>query len=459
MNKTTMAVTVIALIAALGSGYWLGSRSATENPSRSQPEETKAKPLYYRHPMNPAITSAVPAKDEMGMDYVAVFAEGQTQAVPGTVLIDPVTVQNIGVRTAKVERRVLTRNIRALGRIDFDEGLVTRLHPKTEGWIEELRVNKTGQTVAEDDILLSIYSPRLVTSQEEYLLALKNLDIAEKSGSQRAVSNARNVISSSRERLELLDVPEHQIRELEDSRKVKRVLHIHSPFKGVVMHVGSREGQYVTPKTELYMIADLAKVWALVDVYEFELPWIRIDDEADMRVVAVPGRIFSGRITYIYPYMEAKTRTVKVRLEFDNLEGLLKPEMFANITIKAQRRIDATVVPSEAIVRSGTQEQIFVVRGPGKFEPRLVTLGVSSDGFTQIISGVTEGEEVVTSAQFLIDSESKLREATAKMMELLNAREKREGGMQMDHDQMDQGQMDHGQMDRDQKNHDRSSMD
>jgi len=345
----------------------------------------------------------------------------------------------------------LARNVRALGRVDFDEELVTRLHPKTEGWIEELRINKTGETVKNDDILLSIYSPRLVTGQEEYLLAMKNLDLANASNSERAVRNARDVVSASRERLESLDVPAHQIRELEESKKVKRVLHIHSPFEGVVMHVGSRVGQYVTPKTELYMIADLSKVWVLVDVYEYELPWIQINDEAEMRVTAVPGRIFRGQITYIYPYMEAKTRTVKVRLEYDNSEGLLKPEMFANITIMAERRIDAMVVPSEAIVRSGTGEQIFVVRGSGKFEPRSVTLGVSSDGFTQVLSGVDSGEEVLTSAQFLIDSESKLKEATAKMMESLNPQGEKVEDMQMDDMQMDDMQMDDMQMDR---NHD-----
>lgn len=165
------------------------------------------------------------------------------------------------------------------------------------------------------------------------------------------------------------------------------------------------------------MLADLSKVWVYVDIYEYELPWIGEGDVAEMRVVAVPGRIFEGAITYIYPYMEQSTRTVKVRLEFDNSEGLLKPEMFATVNIEAQRQIDAIVVPTEAVVRSGNREQIFVVVGAGRFEPRDVVLGVSTDGLTQVLSGVDAGEEVVTSSQFLIDSESKLREATAKMLE------------------------------------------
>jgi Cu(I)/Ag(I) efflux system membrane fusion protein len=265
--------------------------------------------------------------------------------------------------------------------------------------------------------LLSVYSPQLVTTQEEYLIAIRALRAAQESGSPVAISSAEEVISSVRQRLLLLDVSPHQIDALAETQKVSRNLHIHSPFDGVVMRIGAREGQYVSPNTELFMLADLSKVWVYVDIYEYELPWISVGDGAEMRVVAVPGRIFEGRITYIYPYMEERTRTVKVRLEFDNSEGLLKPEMFATVSIEAQRQIDAIVVPTEAVVRSGNREQIFVVVGAGRFEPRDVVLGVSTEGLTQVLSGVDAGEEVVSSSQFLIDSESKLREATAKMIE------------------------------------------
>jgi Cu(I)/Ag(I) efflux system membrane fusion protein len=394
-------------------------------PVYAEQEKPEKEPeiLFYRNPMNPAITSPVPAQDEMGMDYLPVYAEadeGRKSGPAGTVRIDPVTVQNIGVRTALAERTSLSRHIRSVGRVDFDEERLSRLHPKTEGWIEELYIDKTGEQIGKDAILLSIYSPQLVTSQQEYLLALNNLDVLRESAYEEIRQGAKDLVSSSRERLELLDVPEHQIRELERSRKIKKNLHIHSPFDGVIINIGAREGQYVTPTTELYKIADLSRVWVFADVYENEVSWIQAGDPVDMKLAAIPGKEFSGRVGYIYPYAEAKTRTIKVRLEFDNPEQLLKPDSFADVTIHAQRKVDAIVIPAEAVVRSGEREQVFVVRGPGKFEPRDVTLGVSTKGMVQILDGVSAGEEVVTSSQFLIDSESKLREATAKMLETMS---------------------------------------
>ncbi len=262
-----------------------------------------------------------------------------------------------------------------------------------------------------------------MTSQQEYLLALNNLEslkALKDSPYADILEGAKDMVTTSRARLRLLDVPAHQIRELERDRAVKKSLHIHSPFDGIVLEVGAREGQYVTPKTELYRIADIKKVWVHAELYENELPWVQVGDEAEMRLAGIPGEIFKGRVTYIYPYAESKTRTVKLRLEFKNPDLLLKPDMFADVRINASRQVDAVVVPAEAIVRSGPREQVFVVRAPGKFEPREVRLGVTSDGLTQVIEGVEAGEEVVSSALFLIDSESKLREATAKMLEARN---------------------------------------
>jgi Cu(I)/Ag(I) efflux system membrane fusion protein len=312
---------------------------------------------------------------------------------------------------------LISRHIRAVGRVDFDEERLSRLHPKTEGWIAELYIDKTGEQIKKDTILLSFYSPQLVTSQQEYLLALNNLDLLRQSPYAEIRDGAKQLVASARERLELLDVPEHQIRELEQSRKIKKNLHIHSPFDGVVINIGVREGQYVTPSTELYKIADLSRVWVIADVYENEMPWLQTGDPVDMKLAAIPGKVFTGRVGYIYPYAEAKTRTIKVRLEFANPDLLLRPDMFADVTIHAQRKFDAVVIPAEAVVRSGERDQVFIVRAPGKFEPRAVKLGVVSQGMVQVIEGVSPGEGVVTSSEFLIDSESKLREATAKMLD------------------------------------------
>jgi Cu(I)/Ag(I) efflux system membrane fusion protein len=428
MNRRALIGVLVAVVLGGVGGYWvatwLGSKDGPAGGDGGMPD-TRPKVLFYRNPMNPAITSPVPAKDEMGMDYVPVYAQdeaGGKGEPAGTVTIDPVTVQNIGVRTAVAKRQSISRHIRAVGRVDFDEERLARLHPKTEGWIAELYIDKTGEQIKKDTILLSFYSPQLVTSQQEYLLALNNLDVLRKSPYAEIREGAQQLVSSARERLKLLDVPGHQIRELEQSRKIKKNLHIHSPFDGVVINIGAREGQYVTPSTELYKIADLTRVWVIADVYENEMPWIQTGDPVDMKLAAIPGKVFTGRVGYIYPYAEAKTRTIKVRLEFDNPDLLLRPDMFADVTIHAQRKVDAIVIPAEAVVRSGEREQVFVVRGPGKFEPREVKTGVDSQGMVQVIKGVSAGEEVVTSAQFLIDSESKLREATEKMLETMSGK-------------------------------------
>ena len=275
--------------------------------------------------------------------------------------------------------------------------------------------------------LLSIYSPQLVASQQEYILALNNLKALENSPIEDIRLGAENLVKSSRERLKLLDVPRHQLRELERSHKIKKSLHIHSPAGGIIMKIGAREGQFVTPATEIYMIADLRKVWVYADIYEYELPWVKQGDPVEMQLAGIPGKTFKGHLAYIYPYAEAKTRTIKVRLVFDNLDLLLKPEMFAEVIIYTSKKVNAVVIPAEAVIRSGARNQVFVVRAPGKFEPRLVTLGLASNGKVAVMEGLKTGEEVVTSGQFLIDSESKLREATAKMLQATNNKQQQTG--------------------------------
>ncbi len=415
MSRATPILLALALVAGAAGGYWWAARQEAPPPPAAGGAAGERKPLYYRHPMNPAITSPVPAKDEMGMDYIPVYAEDEPEEVPGTVRIDPVVMQSIGVRTARAERRSLSRAVHAVGRVDYDEERLARLHPKTEGWVEELFVDKTGEPVRRDAILLGIYSPQLVTAQQEYLLALDNLQALARSPYPDIRHGAEALVESARTRLEMLDVPEHQIRELERTREVKKVLHIHSPFDGIVVKVGVRDGQYVTPRTELYRLADIRRVWVYVDVYENELPWIRVGDPAEMRLKGIPGRVFRGKVRYVYPFADERTRTVQVRLAFDNPDLLLRPGMFAEVTLRPDRRVDAVAVPEQAVVRTGTRSLVFVVRGPGRFEPREVKTGVVSGGWVQILRGLEAGEEVVTSATFLIDSESSIREAAAKM--------------------------------------------
>jgi len=272
MNKQVLiAVFLTALVAlafGLGGGYWYANRNAAEQVQVKSGEENAQKILYYRNPMNPVITSPAPAKDEMGMDYIPVYADGGPRGdePAGTVEIDPVTVQNIGVRTSVAQKQTLSRTIRSVGRVDYNEERMTRIHPKVEGWIEELYIKKTGERVEEDTILLSIYSPQLVASQQEYLLALKNLETLKNSPFEDIRQGAAELLATSRKRLEFLDVPPHQIEELTRDKTVKKSLHIHSPFEGIIMNLGILEGDYVSPKTELYMLADLEQIWVYVDV-------------------------------------------------------------------------------------------------------------------------------------------------------------------------------------------------
>ncbi|NQY26149.1 MAG: efflux RND transporter periplasmic adaptor subunit [Piscirickettsiaceae bacterium] len=440
MNKSIVLTAVLMLAIGVGAGYWL---SGSHKTSTTVAVNEERKPLFYRNSMNPSVTSPVPVQDSMGMDYVPVYANNNTVDTAGTVEIDPVVVQNIGVRTAVAKQMALSRTIRAVGRVDFDEERMARLHPKVEGWIEDIRIDKTGQSVRKGDILLSIYSPKLVSTQQEYLVAINNLSVLKKSPFDDIKRGAQELVKSSRKRLQMLGVPEHQIRELEQSREIKRSLHIHTPVAGTVIRIGSRQGQYVTPSTELYMVVDLNQVWVYANVYEYELPWVKTGDKVEMTLASVPGKTFKGSVAYIYPYAESKTRTTKVRLIFENSDLLLRPEMFAEVIIRSDTQEDAVVIPAEAVIRSGDYAQVFVVRGPGKFEPRIVKLGFESTGQVAILDGIQAGDEVVTSAQFLVDSESKLREATAKMMDILNTAEDNQSGMNSNdvkgHSEMEMG--------------------
>jgi Cu(I)/Ag(I) efflux system membrane fusion protein len=423
MNKPVLIIAPIMLAVGLAGGYWFADSNLVNKLPVSTSSDQQV--LFYRNPMDPSVTSPTPAKDAMGMDYVPVYKEDvrDLNTSSGSVEIDGITVQNIGVRTAKAVQTTLSHTVRAVGRVTYDEERMVHLHPKTEGWIEKLHVDKTGQWVKKDTDLLSIYSPQLVASQQEYILALNNLKVLKKSPIEDIRYGAEQLLKSSRERLKLLDVPAHQLRALDRSQKIKKSIHIHAPAGGIVMKIGAREGQFVTPATEIYMIADLRKVWVYAGIYEYELPWVRQGDSVEMQLAGIPGKIFKGHLAFIYPYAEAKTRTIKVRLVFDNPDLLLKPEMFAEVTIHAGKQVNAVVIPSEAVIRSGSRNQVFVVRAPGKFEPRLVTLGLASNGKVAVLEGVKPGEEVVTSAQFLIDSESKLREATAKLLQATDDKE------------------------------------
>jgi len=442
----------LALSAAIGLAYLYKERLMSIISGEPQRTETSPEPAtagkahkkikYWRAPMDPTYIRNEPGKSPMGMDLIPVYEEDGAEE--GMIKINPQVVQNIGVRTARAERVRMTKKIRTVGLVTYDETKLAKIQSKVEGWVEKLYIDYTGMSVKKDTILLELYSPDLVATQEEFLLALKYRDALRKGRQKTIVEGSESLLESTRRRLELFDVPAHQIRELEKTGKVKKTLHIHSPANGIVIRKNIIEGMFIKPGTTLYEIADLKNIWVNVDVYEYEIPYVKVGQKARMTLASFPGREFDGVITYIYPFMDAVSRTVKVRLEFDNTDMELKPDMYGDVVISAGVTKQIVAIPTEAVVRTGSRAMIFIDKGEGKFEPREVTIGLESGGKTEIISGVEPGESIVTSAQFLLDSESKLREAVNKMTSQPVPDESKAN---MDHSKMDHGSMDHGSMD------------
>ena len=391
--------------------------------------------LYWQAPMNPTEIYDKPGKSAMGMDLVPVYADQLSSG--GMVEIDPATVQNMGVRTAAVKRTDFTRSIRTFGNVDYNEENIYIVSSKISGWIEKLFVDYTGKQVRKGQPLLEIYSPDLVTTQQEYLLALKTNKLVSGSKFSDITDGAETLLNSTHQRLLYWDIPESEISRLRETGEVRKTLTLESPASGVVVHKNAYEGMHIGQGMSLYQITDLSTVWIDASIYDNELPWIRLGQKATVELSYLPDRELEGRVIYIYPYLDQKARDVKVRLEFNNPDQTLKPGMYANIRIKTSPIKDALVVPSEAVIRSGHRNLIFVAHGNGRFEPREVRIGEESDdGKIRIISGLIENEEVVISAQFLLDSESRLQEAIQKMLD-----EKKSGGNnEMKMDKNDTGQ-------------------
>ncbi|WP_305042795.1 efflux RND transporter periplasmic adaptor subunit [Geoalkalibacter sp.] len=380
--------------------------------AKAAPAERRVK--HWVSPMDPTYVRDAPGQDYMGHDLVPVYEEG---TVPGQVLIDPVTVQNMGVRTAPVERRDLHRSIRTVGVVEYEEPRQFAVTSKIDGWIERLYVNETGQFVKKGQALLDIYSPELVAAQQEYLLALRNRDRLAQSPFPEIVAGGERLLEAARTRLKYWDISTRQIAELEKSGEPRKTLTLYSPYAGVVTMKGMVEGMRVMAGADLLQISDLSRVWVHADIFEFELPWVRPGLSATVELPFATGPDRVGKITYLYPYVIGETRTTQARIEFDNPGLELRPGMFTNVSIAAQPVTDALAVPNHAILRSGKRETVFVALGEGRFEPRRVTTGVmDNEGYVQILSGLRLGEQVVTSAQFMLDSESKLQEAIQKML-------------------------------------------
>ena len=420
MLRKTIYITIGLFVVMGGLGYFsavnYNEKTMNAAPIIENQKQEERKIKYWVAPMDPNFISDRPGKSPMGADLLPVY-EGESSSSESMIIIDPTVVQNTGIMTVPVEIRGISKEIRTIGLVDYDETRYTHIHTKVKGWIEHLYVDFTGQRVKKNQALLDIYSPELVSTQEEYLSALSNV-------------NSRNVgsdalLRSTRDRLSNWDITSDQIEELERTGKVSKVMTLHSPFNGIVVEKMALEGMNVVEGMNLYAIADLSNVWVYADIYEFELPWLEEQLDAEMTLTYIPGKKFLGKVAYIYPFLDSKTRTIKVRLEFDNQNGDLKPGMYANIVIKAAERKNSIVIPKESVIHSGERDIVFISHGKGKFEPREVTLGVSGEGgYYEVLEGLTGTEEVVTSGQFMLDSESSLREAVRKRLRAMKDKTK-----------------------------------
>jgi len=415
-NRFLVAITVVAL---LGLGLWLrpwAAETAGAGAQGAQAGKKERKVLYWVDPMNPARRFDKPGKMADGMDLVPVYEEGEAAgSMPaGTVKIDATRQQLIGVTYGEVTDEPLVHTVRAVGKLTYDETRMARIHPRIEGWIEHVYVDFTGKQVKKGEALLTVYSPELVSAQQELLIAKRAKDSLGTLPDAEISANALSLYSSSRERLRLWDVSEKQIEEVESSGKVTKALTLYSPISGFVLTRNAFEAQRVTADTELYTVADLSTLWVLADVYEYEIPQIRVGQAATVTFPYLPARRYSGRVAYIYPQLDNATRTLKVRVEVPNPNGELKPDMFANVELRSDYG-RALSVPEEAVLDSGAEQLVFVARDGGYFEPRKVQIGAKVNGRVIVLSGLAAGEKIVTSGNFLVDSESRLKSATGAM--------------------------------------------
>jgi Cu(I)/Ag(I) efflux system membrane fusion protein len=413
MSRTVVLALIVT--AALGAGYWTGARHGAVQTTSTEPAPAAGKKLlYYRNPMGLADTSPVPKKDSMGMDYIPVYEGDAEPASTGELAISTEKVQKLGVRTEQAAMRELSRTVRASGTLAFDERRIRSVAPKFEGWIEELHVNTTGQPVSRGERLMEVYSPDLVTAQQEYLIAVKGL-ASVKDGAPEIQASMRALAAGALERLRNWDISDRELDALKLAGEPKRTITLRAPVSGVVVEKPALKGMRFMPGEALYQISDLSSLWVVADVAEQDLGMVRPGQTATIAVTAFPGRTFKGRVAFFYPTLAPETRTGKVRIELANPGGLLKPAMYASVDLAAGPSRKVLAVPASAVIDSGVRRIVLVRLAEGRFAPRDVTIGDRADDYVEITSGVKAGEEVVVAANFLIDAESNLKAVIGNM--------------------------------------------
>ncbi|GAB1259662.1 efflux RND transporter periplasmic adaptor subunit [Aurantivibrio plasticivorans] len=386
--------TLVAAISGVLVGGLLTASLGGGNSSSETSSDAKQEPLYWVAPMDPNYRRDKPGKSPMGMDLIPVYDKGAkaNDEGPGTISISPDVINNLGVRTGLVERQPLHTEIVTVGYVKYDEDKLIHIHPRVSGWVEKLFVKAAGDPVQQGEPLYSLYSPELVNAQEELVLALNR-------------KNSR-LIQAAEDRLKALQIPAASIKALKQTLKIQQTVTFYAPQTGVVDNLNIREGFYVKPGTTMLSIGALDQVWVDAEIFERQAALVKAGDPVTMNLDYLPGKTWSGQVDYIYPTLDSKTRTVRLRLRFENPDFALKPNMFAQVAVHSDSAEQLLVIPREALIRTGSQDRVVLALGEGSYKSIAVKVGREDQSIAEIIEGVSEGDRVVTSAQFLLDSES-----------------------------------------------------
>ena len=399
MKKITFVIG--AILIAIAIGVLIGrSMNPKAGVSSVAAAGSDREVVYWVAPMDANYRRDEPGKSPMGMDLVPVYAD-EVDGQPGVVAIDATIVNNLGVRTARAQRGELSQRIETVGYVAYDEDTVQHVHTRVDGWIEKLATKASGDAVKKGQLLFELYSPTLVNAQEEYLIALRSAN--------------KPLLKASKERLSALGVSGSEIARLDKERTVRQRVRVYAESDGVIVHLGVREGIFVTPATEIMSVAKLDKVWVLAEVFERQSAWVKPGQTAMVELEYLPGETWHGSVDYVYPELDPKTRTLKVRLRFDNAAETLRPNMFARVTIQGDSVGEVVHVPREALIRGGSVDRVVVALGEGRFRAQPVQIGIESGDRVAIRKGIEAGELVVVSGQFLIDSESNIESALRRM--------------------------------------------
>ncbi len=398
MKKTItwLGILIVVFIAGgLSQRYWTSVQTKTTSTQQKDREV-----LYWVAPMDANYRRDKPGKSLMGMDLIPVYADAQSNG-NNTIKISPLVEQNLGVKTATVKQEDLSRVITTVGTVTVNENNIEHIHTYTDGWIKVLSVKTTGELVHKNQLLFELFSPALVNAQEEYLLALKNKNSA--------------LIRAGKKKLITLGLADKQIQELHQTRRVTSRVKFYAPQNGIVSKLNVREGNFVKPDTDIMTIENLSTIWMIADVFERQANWVSKGQSAIATLPYIPGKTWQGKVDYVYPQLDKKTHTLRVRLVFPNPDFTMKPNMYATIKILSQPIKNVITIPRSALIRTGDGDRVIVAVGNGRYKAQPVTIGIESGDHYQILSGLKPGDSVVTSAQFLIDSESNLKASFNRM--------------------------------------------